>query len=222
MKLDTGNYILHLQVDATGGRFNYTFPHVIYIADCSHPVKSTRANWYFGQYAGIRFYNNGKVLRDLNAYKNSPPKQIHQINSFEGTISLSDTAGNLLFYGAPDISGADLVLYDKNYQKMTGTPLHGDYSASQGMIAIPHSTKPYINYLFHTNNTQTDRFKYSKIDLSQTSVTQGAVTNINTVINDSAGSILDNITEAITALKACNDSTYWIVIGRTTPAACRL
>lgn len=217
LKLDTGYYELELQIDATGGRFTYRFPHTIHIVDCSNPIHSTRGNWYFGQYSGIRFYNGGKVFRDVNPY-NLYRGGASQINAYEGTLSMSDTAGKMVFYGGTNITGNDIVLYDKNYLQMTGNPVDGYYSSAQGMISIQHSKKPYIHYLFHIASSS-PRLKYSKIDLSKTSSTIGELLNKNTVITDSGGVALNDVDEGITALSGCNDSTYWIIVHRYSPMA---
>ncbi len=68
-------------------------------------------HWYFGNEAGINFHNDGNVSSDING----------RLNSFEGCTTISDPAGNLLFYTD------GLTVYNQDHGMMeNGNNLLGD------------------------------------------------------------------------------------------------
>ncbi|MHA7943319.1 hypothetical protein ACJOV8_009625 [Formosa sp. 3Alg 14/1] len=70
------------------------------------------ANWYFGEYAGINFNSS---TNDVTAILNG------QLNTKEGSSSISDANGNLLFYTD------GITVYNKNHDIMdNGAYLYGD------------------------------------------------------------------------------------------------
>lgn len=91
------------------------------------------ANWYFGNQAGVSFLANPLLPISLN---NS------QMNTAEGCASVSDQAGQLLFY----TNG--ITVWNKNHQIMTnGTGLMGNNSSTQSAIIITrpeHNNNYYI------------------------------------------------------------------------------
>ena len=65
------------------------------------------------------------------------------LNTKEGSTSISDKDGNLLFY----TNGEEV--YDKNNDIMSGgTGLHGDESSTQSAIIVPKPNDPNIYYIF--------------------------------------------------------------------------
>jgi hypothetical protein len=89
---------------AGAGSVSRTFVDYLEVADCT-PLPSTQANWYFGKYAGLRFTTSG-VIRDVKPSRLTSNGQIH---TNEGSISMSDSSGALLFYAAAD-TGKNSIL----------------------------------------------------------------------------------------------------------------
>ena len=90
-------------------------------------------NWYFGEYAGLKFMPDGSVV----------PLSDGQIVTNEGCSSISDTSGNLLLY----TDGK--TVWDRNHVIMpNGVDLFGDPSSTQSGIIIPKPNSPNIYYIF--------------------------------------------------------------------------
>ena len=152
------------------------------------------ANWYFGENAGLKFGGCG-----------NPPTAISgQLNTKEGSTSISDKDGNLLFY----TNGEEV--YDKNNDIMSGgTGLYGNESSTQSAIIVPKPSDPNIYYIF-TVDTRVNRsdvsngFNYSEVDMSLNGGL-GAVTQINTPL-------LEFSSEKITAtFKNADGSSIWVI-----------
>ncbi|MEE1898916.1 T9SS type B sorting domain-containing protein [Flavobacterium rakeshii] len=108
------------------------------------------SNWYFARYAGLKFLEDGTVVTLLDS----------QMTTYEGSSSISDFNGNLLFY----TDGKSV--WDKNHVIMpnadydNGTGLLGDPSSTQSGIIIPKKGNPNIYYVFtvdepHDENAET-------------------------------------------------------------------
>ncbi len=93
--------------------------------------------WYFGRKAGISF--NAPVTGQQIPYSISDGAMIAD----EGSSSVCDTSGNLLFY----TNG--LTVYNRNHQTMlNGTGLMGNISTDQSSIIVPHpEVLPFIIFL---------------------------------------------------------------------------
>lgn len=197
---DTGIYDIALEVLRSGTYYNRRINRAIEVLMCDSLLPSTQGSWYFGQYAGIRFYKNGLVLRDNGPANNQKPTQI---NAGEGTISMCDSAGNLLFYGGTNggILGTELHIYDADYKEMESSPLKGNGTASQGTIPckIPGDTGRY--YIFHTS----DSLYYSIVDMAEVSVTKGGVVSKNILIGNH---VIKQ--EGISLIHSC-DSVLWLL-----------
>ncbi len=109
--------------------------------------------WYFGKNAGLDFNHGDPVV----ALRNSA------MEAFEGTATMSDENGALLFYS----DGTSI--WNKKHQLMTnGTDLMGDPSSSQACIIVPNPGNKNIYYLFTTDsNGRPNGLRYSTIDLSR-------------------------------------------------------
>lgn len=95
-------------------------------------------NWLFGQFAGIRFLNNGSVVVLPGS----------AINTNEGCSSISDANGNLLFYtDGRNVWDRNHVLMPNGNYNM-GTGLMGDPSSTHSGIIVPKSDDPNIYYIF--------------------------------------------------------------------------
>jgi gliding motility-associated-like protein len=150
-------------------------------------------NWFFGNGAGIIF-NNGIVTSNNSAQTT--------INTNEGSATISDGNGNLLFY----TDGS--TVWNQNHQIMqNGTGLFGDSSSTQSAIIVPQPNTPSIYFIFTVDNNIdgiNNGLNYSIVDMSLDGGL-GAVTNKN--IN-----LLPICSEKITAvLKDCFTGSIWVV-----------
>lgn len=106
--------------------------------------------WYFGNYCGMDFNSGNPVVLSNSA-----------MSAFEGTSTMSDENGNLLFY----TNG--VTVYNKLHQEMVnGEWLHGHSSTTQCLIVKQPGTAG-IYYIFTQDAQAGDYgFQYSIVDMS--------------------------------------------------------
>ncbi|MBK7214921.1 MAG: PKD domain-containing protein [Bacteroidales bacterium] len=145
--------------------------------------------WYFGSYAGLDF-NSGVPVALQNG----------QINAMEGTSSMCNSNGELLFYTD------GVTVYDASHSIMSnGTGLWGNSHTTQSALIIPQpgSTTQYLiftlDYAYSNGN-----FAYSVVDMTQNNG-MGAVVLKNVYIQE-------NCTEKMTAVFHENHQDIWVII----------
>ena len=151
------------------------------------------SNWYFGENAGIKFNSNGTVTELTDG----------QLDTEEGCTTISDDAGNLLFY----TDGS--FVYDRTHNVMpNGFDLKGDESSTQSAIVIPKPNDPDIYYIFTVDTAAIDGedlgFNYYIVDMT-----------LNNGLGDvSSGRIplLPNCSEKLSAvLQDCQTQSIWVI-----------
>lgn len=160
--------------------------------------------WYFGNKAGIDF-NSGNAVAITNS----------KMNSFEGTASICDSAGNLLFYtngGRFQPSPTDTfngVIMNRNHMMMPNGSLNGAggcNSAVQSSIIIPNPANNDQYYVFTTDcqeNQMLGGFRYSIVDMSL----DGGLGDITT----KGIKLLDSVNESICGIKHENKTDFWVI-----------
>ncbi len=190
-------------------------------------------NWYFGQFAGLKFMPDGTVV----------PLSDGQIVTNEGCSSISDSNGNLLLY----TNGK--TVWDRNHIIMpNGINLFGDASSTQSGIIIPKPTDPNIYYIFTVDephqenaavypdgftgsyvtqpntNVPTDDdgfnngFNYSVVDLSVVG-SNGSIGDVisknNQLVtydtNPNGEEIKFKCSEKITAVNDSSTNSFWVI-----------
>jgi gliding motility-associated-like protein len=144
--------------------------------------------WYFGSKAGLDFNSGSPVVRTDG-----------QLQTFEGLASISDSAGNLLFYTD------GITIYSKNHTVMlNGTGLFGDPSTTQSATIVPRPGSTTIYYVFSIDaEAKPNGLSYSIVDLSLNGGL-GAVTVKNTFINSP-------VCEKIAIIKNDDETGFWIL-----------
>ncbi len=148
-------------------------------------------NWYFGNYAGLTFNTN-------------PPSALTDgaVTTSEGSATISDANGNLLFY----TDGRNV--YNKTHVTMpNGTGLFGDPSSAQSAIIIPKPGSK-TNYFIITVPEKGDTgMRYSEVNISLNGGLGDVLTsNKNTLMFKPSS-------EKVTAVRHANGLYFW-VIGR--------
>lgn len=193
-------------------------------------------NWYFGNNAGIQFFEDGSVL----------PLNGSQMTTSEGCSTISDADGNLLFYtdGRNVWDTNHVIMPNGNYN--FGTGLNGDPSSTQSGIIVPKKGDPNIYYIFtvdepHHQNAEVypaqftgiyndtgqgvpeadDGFNnglnYSVVDLSllgaNGSIGDITTRNVQLVTYDplSTNEAKYKCSEKITAVKNADNTGFWVV-----------
>lgn len=154
------------------------------------------SNWYFGFGAGIKFNPLDNSVASVNDGK---------LSTIEGCTSISDDAGNLLFY-----TDGSLVLNKNHTIMLNGSGLIGDSSSTQSAIIVPKPNDPNIYYIFTVDNIKSSNdninlgLNYSEVDM-RLDGGLGALTikNYNLVKESS---------EKVTAvIKDCLTKSIWVV-----------
>lgn len=192
------------------------------------------SNWFFGGNAGIKFENDGSVTT-----LSVSPNPI-MIQTTEGCSAYSDVAGNLMLYtdGRTVWDRNHVEMPNGDYNNLTG--LLGDPSSTQSAIIVPKPGDPNIYYIFtvdepHQDNRDTyplqntnvsfeeddgfnNGFNYSVVDMSiigeNGSIGDITVRNTHLVTYDpdpNGEEIKYKCSEKITAVKAADNSGYWVV-----------
>jgi len=81
------------------GDHSYDTLHQLEVLDCNSHLPTPNGNWVFGDKAGLRFSPSG-TFRDIGPDDNRRPSQL---NILENSFCISDSMGNLLLYGGPDL-----------------------------------------------------------------------------------------------------------------------
>ncbi len=153
-------------------------------------------NWYFGNQAGLDF-NTTPPTPLFEGQTNFPlPLQWN-----EGSSSISDIAGNLLFY----TNG--MKIWNSLHQTMAnGNNLMGHSSSTQSALIVPLPNSTHIYVVFTTDGSENNfqnGLRYSVVNMNLQDGL-GAVIEKNI-------ELLDNVSEKLIGIKHCNGTDYWIV-----------
>ncbi|NEM98014.1 WD40 repeat domain-containing protein [Pontibacter burrus] len=148
-------------------------------------------NWYFGKGAGITFNGDSAV-----AVGNG------RLFTEEGSASISDKDGNLLFY----TNG--ITVWNRNHKVMpNGNGLLGGNSSTQSALIVPKPGSATIYYIFTTAiQAQSDGLRYSILDMSK-DIGNGDLVFKNTFMISPA-------TEKLTAVRHSNGKDWWVIAHR--------
>lgn len=151
-------------------------------------------NWYFGTQAGLDF-------------STSPPSVIldGQINTLEGTATLSNENGELLFY----TDGIQVFTREHNVMPNSIDGLGGDPSSAQSAIIVPHPSNSDLYYLFTVSAYIHSQVFYSIIDM-----------NLNTGLGDvvadaKAIPVLEGTGEYIQATPSADGTFWWVLLHKS-------
>jgi hypothetical protein len=163
--------------------------HFLLLLTFSWVYSQGEANiWYFGFQAGVDFSSGSPIaLTDS------------QMNAFEGCTTISNSAGQLLFYSN------GLSVWDANHQVMpNGSGLLSDQSSTQAAIAIPRPNSSSY-YLFTTDALgNANGARYSEIDMNLNGGLGDVTANKNILLFSPS-------CEKVTAVKHQNGIDYWVI-----------
>ncbi len=132
------------------------------------------------------------------------------MSSFEGSASIADQNGNLLFYTNGE------KIWNRNHQVMpNGSGLLGDEAAAMPALIVPVIGNRNKYYVFTTDGSTTDpsngplgRFDglhYSIVDMELNGGLGDVVPGAKNVY------LVDSTTERIIAMDGANDREYWVI-----------
>lgn len=151
--------------------------------------QQTNATWLFGTNAGLDFTT-------------SPPTPITSpLTSLEGTATISDNNGDLLFY----TNG--MTIWDRNNAVMpNGSGILGGSSSTQPALIIPLAN--YCNkYIVFTSqdHTQSGQIRYSVVDLCLNGGFGDVVANQKNIL------LTSGMSEKLTSVMHSNGSDIWVI-----------
>lgn len=164
---------------------------ILIITDCL-VAQHHSSLWFFGNNAGLDFTTN-------------PPTPLTSpLQTLEGTSSISDKDGNLLFY----TNGA--TVWDRNHDVlMNGSGMTGGSSSTQAALIVPEPGSCGIYYLFTTEDHTTDGgLYYSVIDMCLNNGLGGVVPGKKNILME------DRTCEKLAAVKHANGKDVWILSHR--------
>jgi len=150
--------------------------------------------WYFGENAGLDFSSGDPVALTNGA-----------LTTDEGSATISDANGNLLFY-----TDGSTVFNRNNLLMLNGDGLFGDSSSAQSGIIVPKPSNPNIYYIFTVGNQVQNGgngVRFSEVDMTLDGGL-GAITVKNTILNSSS-----NAREKITSVRGNECDTFWVITG---------
>ena len=177
---------------------------LIFILSGSLPGIAQREtdNWYFGQNSSIEFNAAGLPV----SFQNSA------MSTTGGCASISDKAGNLLFY----TNG--VTVWNRLHQIMTnGTGLHGNAASAQSCIIIPQPGSNSVYCIITQENqlvngiSRPTILKSSTVDISAQNG-MGEVISKNAVIYTSAPGFF--LSQKLTAVHHGNNQDIWLITHR--------
>ncbi|MRG44673.1 T9SS type B sorting domain-containing protein [Chitinophaga sp. SYP-B3965] len=146
--------------------------------------------WYYGKGVGLDFRTTGPTMLTTSA-----------LNQMEGSASVADDNGELLFYTD------GVTVYNKLHQVMVnGTGLKGHASSTQSALIVPKPDDKNIYYIFTVpweGEVSTSGLTYSEVDI-RLDGGNGAVTAVKNVL------LTTNCYEKLGAVKHCNNRDVWV------------
>ncbi|HEY1046796.1 MAG TPA: gliding motility-associated C-terminal domain-containing protein [Bacteroidia bacterium] len=147
-------------------------------------------NWHFGINTALKFTDTGVI-----------PIYDSKVRNVEGAASISDSAGNLLFY-------AGMQVYDRSNNIMKGdTQTVFNFDAQQGFLIIPKPESPGIYYYLRNfmdrSVGQKGRIYVNVVDMNK----NGGLGEITAKFD----TLVFNTTEQLTATRHRNGTDLWVV-----------
>lgn len=152
------------------------------------------SQWFFGDKAGTDFRSGNPSATSNGA-----------MSTGEGCATLSDAAGNLLFY----TDGS--TVYNRNHAVMlNGSGLKGNSSSTSSAVAVPLPDSDTQFYIFTVDTddlvyTLAEGLHYSIVDMQLDNGNGGVLVDAKNV------QVLQRTSEKLTAVENATEDGYWII-----------
>jgi hypothetical protein len=165
------------------------FGFIFFFISFINLAQKENTHWYFGNGAGLKFTNELPV-----SLQNS------DMFTEEGSASVSDSDGNLIFYTD------GVTVWDKTHNPTpNGKNLAGHKSSTQAAVIIPNSANKNQYYIFTTDEKGgLNGLNYSIFDVTKNNGL-GDVTIKNS-------RLLFPVCEKLTVAKHQNQKDFWIIV----------
>ncbi|MGB0895805.1 MAG: hypothetical protein ACPGRW_00625, partial [Flavobacteriaceae bacterium] len=185
---------------------NYLFALLLLIFSYDSFAQGEANNWFFGDNASVSFNSGSPVALPGG-----------QIQTNEGSASISDAQGNLLFYTD------GISVWNKNHQAMPGAnyTLNGNPSSTSSGLIVPSPGNSNLYYIFtvdepsHSGSAASNHgLNYTVIDMSLDNG-NGDVAQLNvplvTYNTSDTEETRYKCSEKITAVKSSDCSSFWVI-----------
>ncbi|MCC6690699.1 MAG: gliding motility-associated C-terminal domain-containing protein [Bacteroidia bacterium] len=156
--------------------------------------------WYFGKQCGLDFSGGTPVV----IYGGQIGSDVPLWDVQEGTSSIADSSGNLLFY-----TGGKTIWNKNHIPMLNGTGLMGGTSSTQSSLIIPRPGSNNIFYVFTSDEYQSypssKGYRYSIVDMCLDNGKGAVITGQKNIL------LCDSSTEKISACIDANETGYWIM-----------
>ncbi|GAB3246670.1 hypothetical protein GCM10027347_01670 [Larkinella harenae] len=163
---------------------------------CGQRPQQQGVKWYFGNNAGVDFSGGSPTALDDG-----------KLNTIEGSSSISNSKGQLLFYTG------GINIYDKNGNLMKPlnpadtAQLQGSQTSTQSALIVPQPTCRGCEYLYKVYTTSdingSKALTVSTVDMRYNQGV-GAIIEKNTLVDSMT-------TERIASVRNDRDTTYWVI-----------
>ncbi|MEO8086281.1 MAG: T9SS type A sorting domain-containing protein [Bacteroidota bacterium] len=155
----------------------------------SNPLENYYKKWYFGNQAGIDFFNNNVPVAITTS----------SLNTFDYGSAVCNSAGNVLFY-----TNGVTVWDNSNSIMSNGTNLSGSTTGGQTALILRINSEDNLFYIFTVPEfASANGFRYSVVDMGQNGGL-GAVTIKNHLLFAPSA-------EKIAAIYNQADNSYWVI-----------
>ncbi len=170
-----------------------TLTILIFLFSLESVAQKEAYNWHFGNHAALNF-SSGEAV----------PVPGSDINAGNGCTSLSDSAGNLLFY-----SNGEKIWNRNNELMPDGNGLSGSWLADQCALAVPDPASSNLYYLFTTYGlSMSTGCYYSVIDMNADNGLGNIVPGKKNIFVPGS----DSAIQVMMAVAHVNHKAYWIII----------
>jgi len=162
---------------------------IISFYSCGVLGQNEAANWYFGFFTGVRFEPAARPLYN------------GRLLSEEGSATISDRNGNLLFYSNGN------SLFNRSHALLKNSSgLLGDRSSTQNVVIVPQPGNDSIYFVFTVGSKQ-----QVDVGLNYSVVNMKGDNGFGEVVQKNTN-LLTSTYEKISAVKHCNNRDVWVTV----------
>lgn len=185
-------------------KMKHIFPTALLFILCFDATGQKQGNiWYFGEGLGFDFNNGSPQLLYHGGRIKGYPQSSNEFKYAEGSATISDQTGQLLFYS----NGENI--WDRNHQIMpNGAGLMGMYSSTHSAFIVPLPQTDSLFYVFTTDGIErqlSGGLRYSLVNMCLNNGYGDVVNGQKNVL------LLDTVSEKLAGVAHKNGTDVWLL-----------